>query len=278
MKIAITGATGFIGRHVRDVLARTTHEVVLVVRNPENEVRKSDKEILVFADLFEVRTDWFHFFGEPDAVMHLAWGGLPNYLDNYHVDFELPNQVRFIKALVNSGLKKLLVSGTCFEYGFVDGPVCESRATQPSTPYAVAKDMLRKELFQLQLESDFDLTWARIFYTYGEGQSEKSVFMQLKNSIEKNEKFFLMSSGKQVFDFIEVERVAELLCKLVTHSNKGGIINIGSGNPKTLLSFVLERISRFDSSIIPLTDSLPDRPWEPKTYWSNNSKAQLFLS
>ncbi len=39
MKIAITGATGFIGRHVRDVLAGTAHEVVLAVRHPEMVLR-----------------------------------------------------------------------------------------------------------------------------------------------------------------------------------------------------------------------------------------------
>lgn len=278
MKIAITGATGFIGSHVRDVLAGTAHEVVLAVRHPEMVLRKSEREKIVSADLYDKRTDWFDLLETPDAVMHLAWGGLPNYMDEYHVDLELPSQIRFIKVLIDSGLKKLLVSGTCFEYGLVEGGVSESMSTQPRTPYAIAKDILRKELFQMQLESDFDLTWTRIFYPYGEGQSEKSIFMQLKHSIEKNEKFFLMSSGKQVFDFIEVERVAQILCELLINKNRVGILNIGSGNPTNLLSFVLEQINRFGSSILPLTDSLPDRPWEPKLYWSDNSKARLFLS
>ena len=35
MKIAITGATGFIGRHVRNALAKTDHDVVLVARRSE---------------------------------------------------------------------------------------------------------------------------------------------------------------------------------------------------------------------------------------------------
>ena len=278
MKIAITGATGFIGCHVRDVLAQTTHEIVLAVRHPEMVLRKSEREIIVSADLSDKRTDWFDLLRTPDSVMHLAWGGLSNYMDEYHVDIELPSQIRFIKALIDSGLKKLLVSGTCFEYGLIEGGVSESTPTQPRTPYAIAKDILRKELFQMHLERDFDLTWTRIFYPYGEGQSERSIFMQLKHSIEKNEKFFLMSSGKQVFDFIEVERVAQILCELLIHKNRVGIINIGSGSPTNLLSFVLEQINRFGSSILPLTDSLPDRPWEPKSYWSDNSKASLFLN
>ena len=278
MKIAITGATGFIGCHVRDVLARTTHEVVLAVRHPEKVVRKSEKEFIVSADLFEERTDWFELLGAPDAVMHFAWGGLPNYMDVDHVDIELPIQLRLMRALTKSGLKKLLVSGTCFEYGLVDGSVSESTATQPVMPYAIAKDTLRKELFKMQSESDLDLTWTRIFYAYGEGQSEKSIFTQLKHSIEKKEEFFLMSSGKQVFDFIEVKRVARILSELIIHKNRVGLLNIGSGTPTNLLSFVLEQINRFGSSITPLTDSLPDRTWEPKSYWSDNTKLRSLLS
>jgi len=277
MKIAVTGATGFIGSHVRNVLALTNHEVVLAVRHPEKVIHKYSKEVIVLADLFDNRTDWFELFGEPDAVMHLAWGGLPNYMDNYHVEIELPNQLRFLNALIDSGLKKLLVSGTCFEYGLVEGEVCESTLTHPGTPYAIAKDMLRKELFKMQSDYDFDLTWARIFYPYGEGQSEKSVFTQLKRSIEKDEKFFLMSSGKQIFDFIKVDHVAQILSELVIHQNRIGLLNIGSGNPKNLLSFVLEQIALFGSTILPLTDSLPDRPWEPKSYWPDNAKLRQLL-
>ena len=71
MKIAITGATGFIGQHVRNVLAKTDNDVVLVVRYVERVGDKSAREEIVAADLSKARTDWFELFGRPDVVLQL---------------------------------------------------------------------------------------------------------------------------------------------------------------------------------------------------------------
>ena len=111
MKIAITGATGFIGHHVRNALTKTDHDVVLVVRSVERVGEKFAREEIVIADLSQARTDLFEFFGKPDVVLHLAWGGLPNYVDYYHVDVELPMQLRFLTALANSGFERLVAIG-----------------------------------------------------------------------------------------------------------------------------------------------------------------------
>lgn len=153
----------FIGRNVRNALVQTDHKVSLVVRDPQRVGKKSANEEIIVADLGQARKDWFELFGEPDAVLHLAWGGLPNYTDNYHIDVELPMQSRFLTAIIDSGLKKLVVTGTCYEYGLVSGAVSESQETNPNTPYGIAKDRLRAELFELQSMRSCDLTWARIF-------------------------------------------------------------------------------------------------------------------
>ena len=116
MKVAITGATGFIGRHVRNAFAKTEHDVVLVARDAQKVGRIFAREEIVLAELCQMETDWFELLGKPDAVLHMAWGGLPNYMDNYHVDVELPMQARFLKAIVNSGLNKLVVTGTCWPF------------------------------------------------------------------------------------------------------------------------------------------------------------------
>ena len=104
MKIAMTGATGFIGQHVRNALAKTDHDLVLVVRGIEKAGEKTARESIVVADLNEERSDWFELLGKPDVVLHLAWGGLPNYLDNYHLEVELPMQSKFLVALISLDL------------------------------------------------------------------------------------------------------------------------------------------------------------------------------
>ena len=271
MKIAITGATGFIGQHVRNVLAKTDNDVVLVVRHVERVGDKSAREEIVAADLSQARTDWFELFGRPDVVLHLAWGGLPNYMDDYHVDVELPTQLRFLTALINSGLKKLVVTGTCYEYGISRGALSEDQETNPNTPYGIAKDRLRKELFELRSTQHFDLTWARIFYPYGEGQSESSIYSQLTRAISDNEKEFAIGSGTQMLDFIQVTTVAKALLAFVTEIKGIGLINVGSGDPQTVIEFVERLISRFESNIVPKVGVINDREYESISFWSDNN-------
>ena len=271
MKIAITGATGFIGQHVRNVLAKTDNDVVLVVRHVERVGDKSAREEIVAADLSKARTDWFELFGRPDVVLHLAWGGLPNYMDYYHVDVELPTQLRFLTALINSGLKKLVVTGTCYEYGISSGALSEDQETNPNTPYGIAKDRLRKELFELRSTQHFDLTWARIFYPYGEGQSESSIYSQLTRAISDNEKEFAIGSGTQMLDFIQVTTVAKALLAFVTEIKGIGLINVGSGDPQTVIEFVERLICRFESNIVPKVGVINDREYESISFWSDNN-------
>ena len=271
MKIAITGATGFIGQHVRNVLAKTDNDVVLVVRYVERVGDKSAREEIVAADLSQARTDWFQLFGRPDIVLHLAWGGLPNYMDDYHVDVELPTQLRFLTALINSGLKKLVVTGTCYEYGISRGALSEDQETNPNTPYGIAKDRLRKELFELRSTQHFDLTWARIFYPYGEGQSESSIYSQLTRAISNNEKEFAIGSGTQMLDFIQVTTVAKALLAFVTEIKGIGLINVGSGEPQTVIEFVERLICRFESNIVPKVGVINDREYESISFWSDNN-------
>ena len=102
--------------------------------------------------------------GRPDVLIHLAWGGLPNYRSLHHFEHELPIQYRFLSDLVRSGLSGLVVAGTCFEYGMQSGQLSEDMGSCPDNPYGFAKDALRRQLEYLHEVNSFALTWARLFY------------------------------------------------------------------------------------------------------------------
>jgi nucleoside-diphosphate-sugar epimerase len=278
MKIAITGATGFIGRHVRNALAKTDHDIVLVVRRSEKAGEITVHETIVTADLHQERTDWFELFGKPDAVLHLAWGGLPNYMDEYHVEVELPMQSKFLSTLIDSGLKKLVVTGTCYEYGMSSGALSEDQETNPNTPYGIAKDCLRKDLFELRQRKYFDLTWARIFYPYGEGQSSQSLYSLIKDVANSSNPEIQLSNSDGVLDFISVIELSEILAILTLTIDNTGIVNLGSGHPKYVIDFArnIARVNNWTVTFISGAES--SRHFESKCFWSDNSKLTRLLS
>ena len=272
MKVALTGGTGFIGQHVRKLLAKSSHEVLLVVRDQAKIGELGANEKFVTADISEDRNDWFNCLGRPDVLLHLAWGGLPNYLDSYHLDVELPLQTKFLSRVISSGLTNLVVTGTCYEYGLTSGALVESQETNPNTPYGIAKDLLRRELFKIQLRQNFELTWARIFYPYGDGQSEISIYSQLRAAMLNGHQQFKMGSGKKVLDFISVEKVASTLVSLSTRCTGVGLVNIGSGEPQSVLDFVKDQIHVLGAQLEPLVGALPDRNFESQAFWADASK------
>ena len=272
MKVALTGGAGFIGQHVRKLLAKSEHEVSLLVRKHAKFAELGANEKFVIGDISEDRENWFDYLDQPDVLLHLAWGGLPNYLDNYHVEVELPIQSKFLSKVVASGLPKLVVAGTCYEYGLATGALSESQETNPNTPYGVAKNRLRKSLSDLRSEFEFELTWARIFYPYGDGQSEVSIYSQLRASMLNGDQHFKMGSGKQVLDFISVEKVVSALIFLTTRCAGVGLVNIGSGEPQSVLDFVLSQIRALGAQLEPLVGALPDRNFESQAFWADVKK------
>ena len=66
-----------------------------------------------------------------------------------------------------------------------DGSLSEDMITDPQNPYALAKDTLRKFLFELKKKHPFDCKWIRLFYMYGEGQNANSLLSQLQTALTK---------------------------------------------------------------------------------------------
>jgi nucleoside-diphosphate-sugar epimerase len=278
MKIAVTGATGFVGQNVVAELERHSINPVLICL-PESKISSDfSKHTKVMMNIGDPPEAAFELMGRPDILIHLAWGGLPNYKSLHHFEKELPTQYRFLKELIESGLKTLLVTGTCFEYGMISGSLNENLETRPNNPYGFAKDTLRRQLEYLQQIKPFNLTWTRLFYMYGEGQSPKALFTQLKNAIEKKEKVFNMSGGEQLRDYLPVSEVARYLVTLAMTEQNNGMVNVCSGTPISVRKLV-EGWLEDNGWSIKLNFGHYDYPdYEPFAFWGNNDKLKSIIN
>lgn len=273
MRFLVTGATGFIGNHLVNCLIQRGHTVIAMARSEEKAAKYSwyKKVLFISQDLHAKDfTPSLAKLGSPDALIHLAWPGLPNYKDLSHFENNLPADYRFIKSLIEQGLKQVLVSGTCFEYGMQSGSLSENKTTYPANPYALAKDTLHKFLQSLQQHISFRLQWTRIFYMYGDGQNPNSLLAQLDRAIELGDTQFKMSGGEQLRDYLPVEIVASRLMLLAEQPLHQGVVNICSGQPTSVRNLVETHIQKRQSNISLNLGFYPYPTYEPMAFWGNN--------
>lgn len=277
MRVAVTGASGFVGRHVLVELERRSVEATVVLRPTSTDSLGLAKHAVVRMDVQTPPPNAFELMGAPDVLLHLAWGGLPNYKSQQHVEQELPAQYRFLKGLVESGLKNLLVTGTCFEYGMQSGPLREDMETQPNNPYALAKDTLRRQLEHLRGAQSFALTWVRLFYLYGDGQADSSLLPQLRRAVKRGDEIFNMSGGEQLRDYLPITEVAQCLVSLAMGNRDNGIVNVCSAEPISIRNLVEGWIKENDWAIKLNPGYYPYPDYEPMAFWGERSKLNCCL-
>ena len=181
-------------------------------------------------DIYKVNSNTFNDLGCPQNVIHLAWSGLPNYFSNRHLEIELEAQYSFLKNFIKSGLKNLTISGSCLEYGMINGCLNEKMNCNPKISYGMAKYKLFQKLIKLKSKYKYNLKWCRIFYMFGYGQHDKSLWSQLVKDVQNKKKYFRMSGGEQVRDYLHVKEVANYIVNISMIQKDIGVVNICSGN------------------------------------------------
>lgn len=275
--IAITGATGFIGRHVLAELAARGLDVVAVTRGDASAQPQQRNVKWVTLDVADEPANAFELLGKPDALIHLAWGGLPHYRARHHFEVELPAHYAFLRQLVAAGLDSLVVAGTCLEYGLRSGALDENGPTSPITPYGFAKDALRQQLDYLQRDHTFNLAWARLFFMHGEGQAATSLLPLLRAAVARGDRSFAMSGGEQLRDYLSVGEVARHLVALALSGKNVGAVNVCSGVPRSVRSLVEQWLRDNDWNIALDLGRYPYPDYEPMAFWGARSKLDSVL-
>lgn len=278
MKIAVTGASGFIGRHVLGVLAATGRDQVLAVLHQTKDLSWLPAGVAhASIDLTRPPPDAYSMLGEPDVLIHLAWSGLPNYQSLHHFETHLGEQYQFLRLLATSGLRSLVCAGTCFEYGMRTGELDEGLPADPRNPYGFAKDALRRELEFLAADTGLALTWARLFYMYGDGQAPTSLYSQLMAAGLRGDAEFRMSAGEQLRDYLHVHDVARYLAALARNAPGAGVVNVCSGKPRSVRSLVEEWRDAHRISAKLVLGHFPYPAYEPMAFWGRNAKLRQLL-
>lgn len=272
MKILVTGANGYLGQGVVKALLDKGHDVIATDFKLDNIDKRAT---MIASNLFEVE-DPYAFFGNPDVVLHMAWrDGFVHYSENHIKD--LPNHYMLIQKLSESAVKTIAVMGSMHEIGFWEGAINENTPCNPLSLYGVSKNALRDIVKMLAKQNNKNYQWLRGFYIVGNSKFGSSVFSKLTEAVQKGEKEFPFTLGQNQYDFIDYEEFCNQVAETVTQEDVNGIINICSGKPEKLADRMERFIKENNFDIKLKYGAFPDRPYDSKAVWGDNTKIERIL-
>lgn len=287
-KVLITGADGFIGSHLTELLVKEGYEVrALSQYNSFNSWGwledvgcKNDIEILSG----DVRDPHYckYITKDIDVVFHLAaLIAIPySYVapDSY-VDTNIKGTLNICQAALENNVKRVIHTSTSEVYGTAQYvPIDEDHPLQPQSPYSASK--IGADMIAMSFYNAFNLpvTIARPFNTFGPRQSARAVIPTIITQIASGMRQIRLGDVSPTRDFNYVADTCRGFLELaMCESAIGEIYNIGS-NYEISVSDTLHHIRELMGSDVEfISDEQRMRPGKSEVFrlWCDNKKIHL---
>jgi NAD dependent epimerase/dehydratase len=283
-KILVTGADGFIGSHLTEMLLNDGHKVKALsyynsfnywgwldnISHPELEIITGD-----ICDPHFCK----HITKNVDIVFHLAaLIAIPysyNAPDSY-VDTNVKGTLNICQAARENKIKRILVTSTSEVYGTARYvPIDENHPKQPQSPYSASK--IGADAMAMSFYNAFELpvTVVRPFNTYGPRQSARAIIPTIITQIANGMKDIKLGDLTPTRDFNYVKDTCKGFITLADcHASIGQEVNICS-NYEISMRDILEMIAKImDSDVKFIEDTQRLRPKNSEVFrlWGDNSK------
>ena len=227
MKILVTGASGFIGRHCCVELSALGHEVHAVsssIKSDRN-IRWHKTNLLDSKQTAELVRNI-----KPKILLHLAWDVEPGKywtsVKNYHW---VKASLTLFEQFANAGGERIVVAGSCAEYDWGHKIYIEGiTPLEPATLYGACKHALQLMLSSWANQNKISVAWGRIFSVYGPHEHHSRLHYSVIQGLIREEKV-ICSNGGLIRDYLHVSDVAKAFV-LLTTSQFEGVVNVGSGS------------------------------------------------
>ncbi len=290
--VLITGADGFIGSHLTEVLVRQGFKVRAFVHynsfNSWGWLDQCADDVKGHFEVFSGDIRDPHGVNEAmrgcDAVLHLA--ALIAIPFSYHspdtyVDTNVKGTLNILQAARELGVNRIIHTSTSEVYGtarFV--PITEEHPLQGQSPYSATKIAADQLAHSFYSSFDLPVVTVRPFNTYGPRQSARAVIPTIITQIANGERTIKLGALNPTRDFTYVQdTVAGFIATLKRENGLGEVVNIGS-NFEISIGETAQLIAEcMGVSVELISDEVRMRPEksEVERLWADNSKAKEFF-
>ncbi len=269
-RVLLTGAGGYIGRHMPGDLVARGYEVHAISRG---DLKHSDNVIWHATDLLDTAaTRSLLADVSPTHLMHLAWVTEPGiYWQSPQNKEWLSASQNLLESFVEHGGERAVLAGTCAEYDWTDGHCVENETPlRAKSLYAQSKLAFREAAYTLAETGELSIAWARVFFSFGPHERAERLVPAVIHALLAEDRA-KCSDGSLIRDFMYVSDVASAMVA-VLDSDFRGDINIASGKPKTLEEIVTRIASKFDAADRVDFGHYPRRPDDPQKITADISR------
>jgi len=285
MKVLVTGADGFIGSHLAEVLLARGHKVrALSQYNSFNywgwleDIANNEALEVVSGD---IRDSHFckKLTKEIDVIYHLAaLIAIPySYVaPESYIDTNVRGTINICQAALENNVKRIICTSTSEVYGTAQYvPIDEKHPLQPQSPYSASK--IGADAIAMSFFNAFGLpiTIARPFNVYGPRQSARAIIPTIITQIAAGKREIFLGDVTPTRDFTYVLDTCRGIWELAQSDIAiGEVINIGS-NCEVSILFILNLIKEImQSDVTFMTDEQRKRPEKSEVFrlWCDNSK------
>ena len=268
MRILITGAASFLGRHLVEYFLSKEEEVLALVRENARGVdellgyKANNKFKLIVLDMKDIERLDIDF----DVCIHLAWGGIgkEGRMDENIQRENINAAIKLMKVCKDRGAKRFLFAGSQAEYGQTLADIeakygkdfdinaipkqGEDAPTNPKSEYGKAKLELKSKLKNLGDSLGIEYVHMRIFSVFGSGDHETSLISTCIRDFKENKDVHI-GECIQSWNYIYIKDLCEAVYLLSKKDLQGEFVfNVAGKTNRILMDYVKDIKRLLDSS------------------------------
>ena len=204
-KILITGADGFIGKHLVNALLKEGKEIYAIVYPRHNiyEDYENEKLHVKCVDLNQIMNHIREFPDDIDVLYHFAWMGVkPELRDDIDVQIKNVNMTLDVMKFATAiGIKKLVFPGSTNEYLYYGKPINKDAVPSPNNAYGATKIALRYLCSDYAIKNNIDFVYTIIAGIYAADRRDNNVIFYTIDKLLHKEKPSL-TKLEQLWDYV----------------------------------------------------------------------------